>query len=73
MYIWLRDRDLEDVPRGEVRLVGQNGPVDRIVNLQDPTLRADQCVECGKAMRPGDWPWCPHGREVGYGFRGDFR
>lgn len=48
-------------------------PIVKIENLADPTLEAQQCDRCGALLKVGDWPWCPHQRDVGYGFRGDFR
>lgn len=26
----------------------------------------DNCPTCGKPVSPGDWPWCPHGRDYRY-------
>ncbi len=20
------------------------------------------CEQCGRPLKPGDWPWCPHGK-----------
>lgn len=27
-----------------------------------------RCEKCGKEVAIGDWPYCPHERQIGYGW-----